>query len=185
MEDDIEDGEIRPDSDSNLNSGQAGNEESPRVEQGSPRSLERSMHEVHGKQQSADGIPKTINVDVGPATTVDQANNIINNLDNTKDPKASGVRQEPMSSGPFTGPTPVALRKRTRDTRSPASSDSTNGPPIRPFCHRIDEEGHPIDLNSPCIPNGAAVDASVGPITESQVGQQDFHVTPPATGKSN
>ncbi|MFS7968034.1 hypothetical protein Hanom_Chr09g00792821 [Helianthus anomalus] len=183
MEDDTEEGEIRSDFDGEANSGQVGNEQSPTVEQVAPQNLESCMHKGHGEKQAAVGGSNTINADVGPSIIEIQKDNIINNnIDNNNLYESLGNRQEPNLIDPLLGPTPALLRKRTRDYRSPPSTESTQGPPNRPFCHRIEEEGHSFDPNSPSVPiqecGDDVVHGDQNPVPHEDV-SQEFLVSPP------
>ncbi|MFS7929690.1 hypothetical protein Hanom_Chr04g00335511 [Helianthus anomalus] len=133
-EDEAEDGEIRSPVNNRPASGPGYRSSSvPLMDTGIEKSLEvekmepeKPVHEVHGEPISpkesnyAIGGPDVIVTEKSASETHDQAVNGI------------GLVNQLMNDGP----TPIiGLGKRSRDDRSPPSTGSMQGPPIRGFSH--------------------------------------------------
>ncbi|MFS8012508.1 hypothetical protein Hanom_Chr14g01321711 [Helianthus anomalus] len=123
---------------------------------------------MHGNFMAATGGPKNTNTTHGSKDIIETG---------VRTPSgAIEDRQEFNCTGPKVGPTPAALGKRARDTRSPPSSGSMEGPPSRLFCPCSDSGSHPFDLNTPLTTNTVPAENFYGGVSEQPM---SVNIPPP------
>ncbi|MFS8031269.1 hypothetical protein Hanom_Chr17g01543821 [Helianthus anomalus] len=152
VEDEVEDGEVRspeivrpaPET-SNRSSSEPSiqpvSEKSPEVEEVETVEM---LHEMHGESS----IPRvTVNVPVGPEEVAAGCyGSGPQHLENCGNSKVDQLEQD--------GPTPiVGIGKRSREDRSPPSTCSMQGPPIRGFSQNTSSGDFSFDLNRPNADN--------------------------------
>ncbi|KAM0047199.1 hypothetical protein Hdeb2414_s0009g00325641 [Helianthus debilis subsp. tardiflorus] len=110
------------------------------------------LHEVHGESSNHNSENVAAgSYDCGPYHKGVNNINLVDHLD-----------QE--------GPTPhIGLGKRNRANRSPPSSDSMQGPPIKSFYQAPDPDDYSFDLNRPSSASGVFLCESVGESNQLQL----------------
>ncbi|MFS7965551.1 hypothetical protein Hanom_Chr09g00763591 [Helianthus anomalus] len=113
------------------------NEKSPKVGR-SVRNLGSSTPKLHGNETLHEGINDMGNIDGAaelsgsdPRVMEERDNDFLNNY-NSVDPSPA-----------------IGLGKRPREVRSPPSTGSMQGPPVRNFNHDFQSEDSSLDLNRP------------------------------------
>ncbi|MFS7931990.1 hypothetical protein Hanom_Chr04g00362471 [Helianthus anomalus] len=160
MEDEVEDGEIRspilkspiPEVEIRPISESPPVQVNDRSPENEPLGTE-GLHELHGNPT----IHKVVIND--PVIPEKKAARVIDGGPQQKSTYVSGLVDQIVDDGP----TPmVGLGKRNRAYRSPPSTGSMQGPPVRGFFHEPASDEQLFDLNRPTLENGSVGGEPVG-----------------------
>ncbi|KAJ0520087.1 putative RNA recognition motif domain, nucleotide-binding alpha-beta plait domain superfamily [Helianthus annuus] len=133
-----------------------------------PRDMGQSSHALHGEFELVGDAQKDYIYEV--RTTIADVHQKEVGLDiGCNVGSVNGVHGPTQSFNPTLT---SALGKRPRNTRSPPSGDSTQGPPIRVFSQNQFGENYCFDLNSPADISRTAAITNSNPAIEEDVAQQ-------------